>query len=181
MFNIYYSTSQIVGCWLLGSAVFLLIFCSIIHLKYSKPKILIKEKTSIGFNPTRGYLSVLVSNEKMSGIWATVCNRQDIKCWIEVDFIVDDEIPTINNRAACFIAEEMILKPDSISQGIEFASKIPGENGFHLKEPTPETLIAVDECLVEILIKTGQDEIVKRATLAIFDNGNDINIEHLGE
>lgn len=142
------------------------------------PVIKIEGRLSVRFTPSRHIWQVDIYNEKVIG-WRRIFfyDRHALKnCWIEADFVVDDEIPSIGDKMASAnwgdeTASKLILEPTSTPYSLELVSKIYGEVGFHIKKPNPETLLVATDCLAYVSVKTGRDETYTRAVWAIIDKG----------
>ncbi|MBA7471811.1 hypothetical protein ES707_07121 [subsurface metagenome] len=175
-----------VGVGVLGIGFSFLIFLIVSGIVLGKPKIHIELRKLPRFQRSRTILELQISNRRLGRLWRHMCTREPIYCSVEANFIVGDEIPSLNNSAA--IAEwwnklpHELIKADSELHRIELISKKNDEKGFHIKRLKPETLMIAEDVLVVILIKSGI-EIVKKATWVIFDEGTkgwDLDFEYLG-
>ena len=176
--------------WLGGISVLSVGIFVFRYIVFHKPKIVIEEEMTIDFDPNRTVWQVSVYNEKLKGL-LQFCKRNELNCWIEADFIVGAEIPSINDRAAvafwgCTPPNYLNLKPDSNRYNIELINKIRGESGFHIQRPTPDTLMVAEDVLAIVTVRTAKDEIVAKAIYAIYDKGkhviginNDLDFERL--
>lgn len=146
----------------------------------SKPKIIIEDRFTFGYNPTRGIWQIEIYNEKLTGFFKYICKREKINCWIKAELIVDADEPLPCALWGQGLPNDITLEPDSNSYNIELISKIRGECGFYIKRPSPETRLIVEDALVVVSVKTGRDEIVKRAMWVIQNKGKqDLEVDRL--
>jgi len=149
----------------------------------SKPQIVIKEVSTIGFNPCRSIWEIQIMNQKLKHWQEQLFKRNNLEdCWIQADFVVGVDIPFIGNKIAVAywgknIPNKITLKPTSTAYEIELISKIYGEVGFHIKEPIPETLMTAEDSLVCVFVKTGEDETINRAIWAISYRGTNEELD----
>lgn len=150
-----------------------------------KPRIKIEGERVLDLEPTRFVWRLSIYNEELRDWRKYICRRDKVSCWFEAAFIVKDEIPQLaSNREAYAIwrddlPDRVILEPDSSVYEIELLSQILGEVGFHIKMPTPETLMVAEDVLVVILVKAGKDKIYAKATWAIYEHNGELIGERL--
>lgn len=155
--------------------------------KYSSPKIMIDLEDTVGFKPNRTILNLSVWNEALQGIGKFIgCEREELCYWIEAEFRVNDNLVLLGGGYSATSWDSkpnhITCKANSVPYTVELVSKIQSENGFHIKRPTPETLMVAEDVIVYILIKTGKDKIIKKGTWVIFNTGEEndfVDIERL--
>ena len=154
-----------------------------------KPQIIIEEVFTVGFNPSRCIWEIQISNKALRR-WQEflLFKRKSLQCWIEADFIVNDEIPSIGIKAASTTWDKdtpnnIILRPNSMPYTIELISKIHGQYGFYIKSPISDNLVTFKDVLVIVTIRIEDDEIIKAGVWVISDKGKsswDLDCERLG-
>ena len=92
------------------------------------PVIKIEGRLSVDFHPSRLTWRVDVYNEKVTG-WRRIFfyDRHPLKdCWIEADFVIDDEIPSIGPEegSRLYPAEVRLPNPRSIDDSLDGSEEV---------------------------------------------------------
>jgi len=162
-------------------AMFRLLLCA----NCRKPRIKIEGEKGISLEPPGIVWKISISNEELRNWRKYFCRRDKISCWVEAGFIVKDEIPTLASNKEAYaiwredLPERVTLEPDSSAYEIELMSQVLGEVGFHIKRLSPETLLAAEDVLAAVLVKTGSGKICAKATWAIYEYNGELTGERL--
>ncbi len=167
-----------IASFLFGGGAMYSILRWLVFRNCTKPKIIIEYKHNTKLNPLRKAWELSIYNEKLTGLKGMLCKREEIGCWIEAEFSIGDSQSPWFTYWGYKPPNHTTLKPDSNRFTVELVSKLHNEKGFRLKEPT-EFLRTVDYVSAIIVIKTGDDEIVKKLECNISDKGDDLDCECL--